>query len=153
MKTFILIKPDVANNYNNLCASIDVLLNSGDLTHIMRVDRLTRGFVDAMYAEHVGKSYYEAHAEFMMSGSVIMLVLEGDEIVSKVRGLLGPTDPKATENVGLRQKYGTELPCNGFHASDSEASAEREWECWREFVELSRPEYKPLFQTDESETR
>lgn len=83
-------------------------------------------FLQKFYGEHAGKPFYGALMEFMTSGPIVACVWEGDEIIPKIRKLIGATDSKKAEPGTLRGQYGTDGRINLVHASDSPASAERE---------------------------
>jgi nucleoside-diphosphate kinase len=86
----------------------------------------TRELLEAHYAEHVGKPFYEPLVEFMSSGPAVALVVEGERVIEGVRALAGPTDPIAAAPGSIRGDFGTIVRENLIHASDSEESAERE---------------------------
>ena len=75
-----------------------------------------------------GKPFYEPLVEFMASGPVVALVVEGERVIEGVRALAGPTDPIAAAPGSIRGDFGTIVRENLIHASDSEESAEREIE-------------------------
>ena len=78
------------------------------------------------YGEHKGKPFYEPLVEFMASGPVVALIVEGERVVEGLRALAGPTDPIAAAPGSIRGDYGVIVRENLIHASDSEESAERE---------------------------
>jgi nucleoside-diphosphate kinase len=88
--------------------------------------KLDRATLEAHYAEHVGRPFYEPLVEFMLSGPVAVLVVEGESVIAGVRALAGPTDPIAAAPGSIRGDFGTIVRENLIHASDSEESAERE---------------------------
>jgi nucleoside-diphosphate kinase len=81
---------------------------------------------EAFYAEHAGRTYYDALIEHCLSGPCRVSLVEGVYAVGNWRTVIGNTDPKNMEYLGLRQQHGTEMPDNGWHGSDSRASARRE---------------------------
>lgn len=93
----------------------------------------SRGFVlskelaKEFYKEHKGKDFYEDLVDFISSGPVLALMIEGDNVIQKIRDEIGDTDPKKAAPGTIRNLYGGETPReNGVHASDSLASANRE---------------------------
>ena len=78
------------------------------------------------YAEHHDKPFFNDLIEFITSGPVVAMELEGEEAVSRLRELMGATNPSDAEPGTIRAKYGTELEKNVVHGSDSPESAERE---------------------------
>src|SRR5690606_42137375 len=78
------------------------------------------------YGEHKGKPFYEPLVEFMSSGPVVAMIVEGERVIEGMRQLAGPTDPIAAAPGSIRGDYGVIVRENLIHASDSEESAERE---------------------------
>ncbi|MGW3626308.1 nucleoside-diphosphate kinase [Streptomyces sp. NPDC000880] len=87
---------------------------------------LDRATLEQHYAEHIGRPFYEPLVEFMLSGPVVVLVVEGERVIEGVRQLAGPTDPIAAAPGSIRGDFGTIVRENLIHASDSEESAIRE---------------------------
>ena len=90
------------------------------------------------YAEHEGKPFFEPLVEFMSSGQVAAVVIEGERCIEGFRALAGATDPTAalpgTIRGDLGRDWGTPVQQNIVHGSDSEESAAREIDIW--FPEL-----------------
>jgi nucleoside-diphosphate kinase len=86
------------------------------------------------YAEHAGKPFYEPLVEFMLSGSVAAMVVEGERVVEGFRSLAGATDPTAalpgTIRGDLGRDWGLKVQQNLVHGSDSPESAAREVAIW-----------------------
>jgi len=86
------------------------------------------------YAEHVGKPFYESLLEFMSSGPVTGIVIEGQRCIEGFRALAGATDPTAalpgTIRGDLGRDWGQKVQANIVHGSDSAESAEREIGIW-----------------------
>ena len=78
------------------------------------------------YAEHEGKSFFEGLVEFMISGPVVLLFIEGDDAVRRNRNLIGCTDPLKAPKDSLRGLFGKGIPNNAVHGSDSIEAANRE---------------------------
>lgn len=88
---------------------------------------LEREDVERHYAEHVGKSFYEPTVEFMTSGPVLLVILEGPEDTWKiVRNLVGATNPAEAAPGTIRGDLARVTSQNLVHASDSAESAQRE---------------------------
>ena len=88
---------------------------------------LTRDVIEAFYVEHVGRDYFERLAG-SVSGKdgVVVAVLEGENVIQKWRTLLGATDPEKAIPGTIRNDFGTALPDNAAHGSDSPENAARE---------------------------
>ena len=86
------------------------------------------------YAEHEGKPFYEPLVEFMLSGSVVAMIVEGERVVEGFRSLAGATDPTAalpgTIRGDLGRDWGLPVQQNLVHGSDATESAEREIAIW-----------------------
>ncbi len=88
--------------------------------------QLTPALLREHYAHVASKPFYPEIEQFMSSRPVIVLALEGDGIVAKVRDLLGPTDSRKAAKGTIRGDFGTEMMKNVCHASDSDENAQIE---------------------------
>ena len=100
-----------------------------------RITRLEMRAVDVdlsrqHYAEHTEKPFYGELEEFITSGPVVAMVVEGPGVVETVRAMMGPTNPLSAPAGTLRGDFGTVITENIVHGSDSPESAEREIEIW-----------------------
>ena len=82
--------------------------------------------LEKIYSVHKGKPFYDGFMAFMLSGPLIAAVWEGENVIARVRKIIGATNSKEAEAGTLRQLYGTDNRKNLVHASDSPDSAERE---------------------------
>jgi nucleoside-diphosphate kinase len=85
--------------------------------------RLAPALLRAHYAHVADKPFYPALEAFMASCPVIVMALEGENVVQRVRDLLGPTDSRKAAPGTIRGDFGTDVTINVAHASDSEANA------------------------------
>jgi len=97
------------------------------------------------YGEHRGKPFYEKLVKFITSGPVLAMVWEGEDAISVVRTLVGKTNPKEAGPGTIRGDYGMTTGRNIIHASDSQASAEREINLF--FSEKEIQEYTRIDET------
>ncbi|ANZ18709.1 nucleoside-diphosphate kinase [Streptomyces noursei] len=125
-RTLVLLKPDAVKRglVGEIIRRIERKANWTITALELRT--LDRGVLEQHYAEHVGKPFYEPLVDFMSSGPVVSLVVEGERVIEGVRALAGPTDPIAAPSGSIRGDFGTITRENLIHASDSEESAERE---------------------------
>ncbi|SHK77352.1 nucleoside-diphosphate kinase [Streptomyces yunnanensis] len=125
-RTLVLLKPDAVKRglIGEIIRRIERKANWTITALELRT--LDRGVLEQHYAEHVGKPFYEPLVDFMSSGPVVSLVVEGEQVIEGVRALAGPTDPIAAPSGSIRGDFGTITRENLIHASDSEESAERE---------------------------
>jgi nucleoside-diphosphate kinase len=92
----------------------------------LKLFRMDRSMAEAHYAEHRGKDFYGKLMEYTLSGPVIALILEGEEAISVVRRLTGPTNLGDALPGTIRGDYAARTRLNIVHASDSPVAAERE---------------------------
>ncbi|MEY4450925.1 MAG: hypothetical protein RLZZ380_46 [Actinomycetota bacterium] len=131
--TLVLIKPDGVKR--NLIGEIIARLEAkGYVVADLRLVNPTRELLAEHYAEHEGKPFYEPLVEFMLSGSVVAIRLEGNRVIEGFRSLAGATDPTVaapgTIRGDLGRDWGLKVQQNLVHGSDSEESAARELALW-----------------------
>jgi nucleoside-diphosphate kinase len=124
-RTFSIIKPDATRR--NLTGQINARIEAAGLRIVAQKRvHLTTTQAEAFYAEHKARGFFRDLVDFMISGPVVLQVLEGEDAVAKNRVLMGATDPKKAEPGTLRAEFAESIEANSVHGSDSEASAERE---------------------------
>jgi len=90
--------------------------------------RLDRDLAERHYAEHEGKPFYDSLVEFITSGPVFALVLDGQDATRQVRRMMGATDPAEAAPGTIRGDYGLDLGRNVIHGSDHEDEGANERE-------------------------
>jgi len=103
--------------------------------------RIPREMAEKHYGEHLGKSFYSMLVDFIISGPVFAMALEGEDAVAQVRAMMGATDPKKSAPGTIRGDFGISMARNVIHGSDSQDSANREMALFftaRELIEYSR---------------
>ena len=125
-RTLVLLKPDCVRR--GLIGEIISRIERKADWAITALELRTfdRATLEQHYAEHVGRPFYEPLLEFMASGPSVAMIVEGDRVVEGIRVLAGATDQIAAGAGTIRGDYATITRENLIHASDSEASAERE---------------------------
>ncbi len=78
---------------------------------------------EGFYAVHRGKPFFESLTSFMSSGPAVVMVLEGEGAISKVRDLMGATDPKQAKEGTLRRQFASNIERNVVHGSDAPETA------------------------------
>ena len=78
---------------------------------------------EGFYAVHRGKAFFESLTTFMSSGPCVVMVLQGEKAISKVRDLMGATDPKQAKDGTLRRQYAANIERNIVHGSDAPETA------------------------------
>ena len=121
-KTLIILKPDcVAQRHvGNVIGRFE---NAGFSIVGCKMIQLTPQILREHYAHVAGKPFYPEIEQFMSSSRVLVLAFEGENIVAKVRDLLGPTDSKKAAKGTIRGDFGTDMMKNVVHASDSDENA------------------------------
>ena len=92
----------------------------------MRMVRLSRDQAADFYAVHRGKPFYEGLLNYVTSGRVVLMALEGEDAVSRLRRVIGATDPAQADPGTLRKLYAENIERNAVHGSDSPENGVRE---------------------------
>jgi nucleoside-diphosphate kinase len=92
----------------------------------MRVVRIDRELAERHYEEHTEKAFFRDLVDFITSGPVVVAKVAGEQAISVLRALMGPTDPASAPPGTIRGDLGLVITENIVHGSDSPASAERE---------------------------
>ncbi len=124
-RTLVLVKPDGIRR--GLIGEVVSRLERKGLRIVaMEMRTLGRDTAEQHYGEHVGKAFFEPLVEFITSGPLVALIVEGPRAVEATRTLMGATDPVKAAPGSLRSDFALEIEQNLVHGSDSVASAERE---------------------------
>jgi nucleoside-diphosphate kinase len=132
-QTLVLVKPDGVKR-NLIGEIIRRCETKGYQVADLKLVQPSRELLAAHYAEHEGKPFYEPLVEFMLSGSVVAIKLQGHRVIEGFRSLAGATDPTAaapgTIRGDLGRDWGLKVQQNLVHGSDSPESAARELALW-----------------------
>ena len=121
-KTLIILKPDCMAK--KLAGSVvDRFEKAGFEIIGAKMIRLTPEILRDHYAHVASKPFYPEIEQFMSSRPVIVLALQGENVVARVRDLLGPTDSRKAPKGTIRGDFGTDMMTNVVHASDSDENA------------------------------
>ena len=124
-KTFVIFKPDCMEK--RLVGTVLSRFEAAGFAIVgCKMARLTPTLLREHYAHVADKPFYPEIEQFMSSRPVIMIALEGADVVQKVRDLLGPTDSRKAPKGTIRGDFGTEMMKNVGHASDSDENAKIE---------------------------
>lgn len=124
-RTLSIIKPDaVAKNVIGQIYSR--FENAGLKVIAARMMKLSRAEAEGFYAEHRERPFFKDLVDFMMSGPVMVQVLEGENAIAKNRELMGATNPKEAEKGTIRADFAESIDANAVHGSDSPTSAVKE---------------------------
>jgi nucleoside-diphosphate kinase len=132
-QTLVLLKPDAVKR--NLIGDIISRLEAkGYVVADLKKFTPSKELLHSHYAEHEGKPFFEPLVEFMSSGDVVAIKLEGNRVIEGFRSLAGATDPTVaapgTIRGDLGRDWGLRVQQNLVHGSDSEESASRELGLW-----------------------
>jgi nucleoside-diphosphate kinase len=124
-----LVKPDGVRR-NLVGEVISRIERKGYTIAALRMLTADKSMLEAHYAEHKGKPFYEPLMEFMLSGPIVAMIAEGERVIEGFRSLAGATDPTVAAPGSIRgdlaRDQGTRVVQNIVHGSDSVESAERE---------------------------
>jgi len=124
-RTLSIIKPDGVSR--GLIGDVIKRLESSDIKIIaMKMLKMTRKQAQGFYAVHKERPFFDSLTDFMSSGTVVVMVLEAENVISKYRDLMGATNYKEAEEGTIRRDFATDIEKNVVHGSDSQESANSE---------------------------
>jgi nucleoside-diphosphate kinase len=124
-RTFSIIKPDAVAK--NVIGKIISRFESNGLKVVAcRMKHLSRQEAEGFYAVHKDRPFFKDLVEFMISGPVLLQVLEGEDAIAKNRALMGATDPKKAEPGTIRADFAQSIDANAVHGSDAPETAAAE---------------------------
>src|ERR671918_1880504 len=117
-RTLSIIKPDAVKN--NVIGRILARFEEAGLRVVAaRMTHLSRAEAEGFYAVHRERPFFKDLVEFMISGPVVVQVLEGPNAIAKNRELMGATDPKKAEKGTIRADFAASIDANAVHGSDA----------------------------------
>ena len=124
-RTLILVKPDAFAR--NLTGEIIAQFERKRLRLVaLQLMTMTRELAAQHYAEHEGKGFYDELVDFITSGPLVAMVLEGEAAIRAARQVIGATNPLEATTGSIRGDYATSVGQNMVHGSDAPESAARE---------------------------
>ena len=121
-RTLSIIKPDATAR--NLTGKINQFFEDGGLRIVAQKRvRLTLDQAKAFYAVHAERSFYDELTEYMISGPVVVQVLEGENAVVRNREIMGATNPANADEGTIRKEFALSMGENSVHGSDSDENA------------------------------
>ena len=124
-RTLSIIKPDATKR--NLTGLINAKLEKAGLKIIAQKRlQLTRSMAEKFYEIHKDRPFFNDLVDFMISGPVIVQVLEGDNAVKLNRDVMGATNPDDAEEGTIRKEFAESIEANSVHGSDSLENAQNE---------------------------
>ena len=135
-KTLSIIKPDATKR--NLTGLINTKFEKAGLRIIAQKRlQLTRSMAEKFYEIHKNRPFYNDLVNFMVSGPVVVQVLEGDNAVKLNRDVMGSTNPEDAEEGTIRKEFAESIEANSVHGSDSLENAQKEISFFFANIELA----------------
>jgi len=124
-RTFSILKPDAT--VRNLTGAINAMIEKSGLRIIAQKRvMITRAQAEAFYAVHRQRPFFGELVDFMISGPVVVQVLEGENAITAYRDLMGATDPAKAAEGTIRKAFAKSISDNSVHGSDSPETAQKE---------------------------
>ncbi len=124
-RTFSIIKPDATAR--NLTGAINAMIEKAGLRIVAQKRvTITRAQAETFYAIHRERPFFRELVDFMISGPVVVQVLEGENAIAAYRALMGATDPAKAAPGTIRKAFAKSISENSVHGSDAAATAQTE---------------------------
>ncbi|MDD5127283.1 MAG: nucleoside-diphosphate kinase [Dehalococcoidales bacterium] len=124
-RSLVLVKPDATAR--NLSGAIIARLEQAGLKLIaLKMLQMDKALAGRHYAIHKEKPFFNELVDYIISGPIVAMVLEGEGAVERIRKLMGATDPRKAEQGTIRRDFGMDIQRNATHASDSPENAAKE---------------------------
>ena len=124
-QTLSIIKPDAVER--NLTEDIKEKFLNNNLKIIKsKKIQISKDEASEFYKVHQSKPFYERLCNYLSSGPIVVMILEGENAIQENRRLMGATDPKNADEGTLRKLYGLSIDKNSVHGSDSLENAKKE---------------------------
>lgn len=124
-RTFSIIKPNAVQK-NVMGKIIDRFESRGLRVSAAKFTRLSKEKAEGFYIEHKERPFFGSLVNFMTSGPVLLMVLEGENAVALNREIMGATDPAKAAPGTIRKDFADSIEANSVHGSDSPTAADRE---------------------------
>ena len=140
-RTLSIIKPDGVEK--GVIGQVIARFEKAGLKPVaMRLAQLSKAEAEGFYAVHKARPFFNSLVQFMTSGPVVLMVLEGEGAVMKNREIMGATDPKKADAGTIRKDFATDIEKNTVHGSDSVENAKVEVSYFFPEVDIHRYEWK-----------
>src|SRR5262244_3279997 len=124
-RTFSILKPDATER--NLTGAINAMIEKSGLRIVAQKRvRISRQQAERFYAVHKARPFFRELVDFMISGPVVVQVLEGDSAIAKYRDVMGATDPAKAAAGTIRKTHARSIGENSVHGSDAPETAVKE---------------------------
>ncbi len=121
-RTLSIIKPDGVEK-NVIGEVIKRFETNGIKIAAMKMIHLSKSQAQGFYAVHKERPFFDSLTDFMTSGPIVVMVLEGEDVIAKNRKLMGATNFKEAEEGTIRKEYATDIEKNVVHGSDAPETA------------------------------
>ena len=124
-RTFSIIKPDATTR--NLTGAVNAMIEQAGLRIVAQKRvRITKEQAEAFYAVHKERPFFRELVDFMISGPVVVQVLQGDNAIVRYRDIMGATDPAKAAPGTIRKAHANSIGENSVHGSDAPETAVKE---------------------------
>ncbi len=124
-RTFSIIKPDATER--NLTGAVNAVIENAGLRIVAQKRILmSRREAETFYAVHKERPFFGELVDFMISGPVVVQVLEGENAVQRNRDIMGATNPANADEGTIRKEFAESIEANSVHGSDSDENAATE---------------------------
>ena len=124
-RSLVLVKPDAVERGHG--AEILARIEKSGLKLIaLKMLQMSRRLAERHYAVHKDKAFFPGLIDYITSGPIVAAVFEGEDAVSKIRNIMGKTDPAKADAGTIRKDFGIDIEKNAIHGSDSAETAQME---------------------------
>ena len=147
-RTFVMVKPDGVQR-GLVAKVINSFEQKGCKLVALKVMRIDRALAENHYGEHRERPFFAPLVDYIISGPVVAMVLEGKDVIAAARNVMGATNPLQAAIGTIRGDYGMDIGRNVVHGSDSPTSAQREINLFfrpEEIIDWSRTQEPWIFE-------
>ena len=117
LRTFTILKPDTVKA-GNAGLVIDRLIKEGFRIRAVKMLHLTKAQAEGFYYVHKERPFFGDLVRFMTEGPIVLMILEAEGAIEKLRKLMGATDPAKADAGTIRKQFGSNIERNAIHGSD-----------------------------------
>ncbi len=121
-ETLTILKPDTVSAGRS-GAVIAMIEDAGLKVRAVKMVHLSKEEAEGFYAVHRERPFFSSLVEFMTEGAVVVMVLEAEDAITRLRKLMGATDPAKADEGTIRKKFATNIERNSIHGSDAPETA------------------------------
>ena len=121
-ETLTILKPDTVSDGRS-GAVIAMIEDAGLKIRAVKMVHLSKEEAEGFYAVHRERPFFSSLVEFMTEGAVVVMVLEAEDAITRLRKLMGATDPAKADEETIRKKFATNIERNAIHGSDAPETA------------------------------